>query len=109
MWMMLSIGQAARTSDLPALRLKDLRERLVFDPSGDTDAFEDAIDEVGRLLGFATQQPDREFGKGPDNLWGLSGDDFIVFECKSGSQAPEIAKGDIDQLAGHMNWFRTHL
>lgn len=88
------------------LRLRDLRERLIFEPDGDNEAFEDAIDEVGRLLGFSTQQPDREFGKGPDNLWRLDGDDFIVFECKSGARAPEIAKGDVDQLAGHMNWFR---
>lgn len=34
------------------------------------DLFERALDDLGEMLGFVCQRPDKSIGKGPDNLWG---------------------------------------
>ena len=81
-----------------------LLEDLRWDPEA-TDEFETAVDNLGMMLGFDTQRPEREIKKGPDNLWSLGELKFLVIECKSGATSPRIAKKDCDQLTGHMEWF----
>lgn len=70
-----------------------------------TKRFEAAIRDLGHLLGFGSQRPEVEIGKGPDNLWAIGGLRFIVIECKSGATSNSIAKGDCNQLIGSMSWF----
>lgn len=76
--------------------------------SNTAERFEKAIAMLGLSIGFKTQRPETEQGKGPDNLWALGDRKFFVIECKSGAKTDTIAKRDIDQLAGSMNWFRNH-
>ena len=45
--------------------------------------FEAALKDVGALLGYVSQRPDKEIRKGPDNLWCGSNDHYLLFECKS--------------------------
>ena len=79
-------------------------EDLEFDPER-TDAFEDAMEELGNVLGFGSQRPERDTGNGPDVLWALGELQYLVIECKSGSTAREISRKEIQQLGHSMTWF----
>jgi hypothetical protein len=67
--------------------------------------FEAAIRDLGFLLGFGSQRPEVEAGKGPDNLWAIGGLRYFVIECKSGTTGEALSKSDCNQLIGSMAWF----
>ncbi|MBX6051151.1 DEAD/DEAH box helicase [Pseudomonas sp. YQ_6] len=68
--------------------------------------FEAAMADLGSFLGFGSQRPEDQIGRGPDNLWALGGLKYLVIECKSGAvSAPKISKGDTNQLNGSIVWF----
>ena len=68
--------------------------------------FERALRDLGKFLGFGSQMPEDDYGKGPDNLWSLGGLEYLVIECKSGAtSARAISKHDCNQLTGSMVWF----
>ena len=68
--------------------------------------FEVAMRDLGSFLGFGSQRPEEEVGRGPDNLWALGELKYLVIECKSGAViADKISKGDTNQLNGSINWF----
>lgn len=69
-------------------------------------AFEKAIDDLGKVLGFLSQRPENDFGRGPDNLWSMGNSEYWVIECKSGAiKTSQISKHDINQLSGSIHWF----
>ena len=79
-------------------------DELIFSP--DADGFENALEKVGKLLGFGSSRPDKETcGKGPDNLWALGEGKYFVIECKSGATSNTISKEYCNQLGGSMRWF----
>jgi hypothetical protein len=81
---------------------------LEYDPDpGRVEDFEQGVADLGAHLGFVTQRPERDFKKGPDDLWALGENKYLVIECKSGVVTDFIRKKDADQLSGSMNWFRT--
>lgn len=81
--------------------LEDLR----FDPDR-TDKFEDALEQLGLHLGFVVARPERDSGRGPDVLWGISEHNYLVIEGKSGAtSADEVYKRDMGQLAHSVSWF----
>jgi len=84
----------------------ELRDRLIFDPDR-TDDFEKAVQEMGQALGFQSARPEKETGKGPDNLWALGPNSLAVIECKSGAIGNDVAKKDCDQLHGSASWCDT--
>jgi hypothetical protein len=59
------------------------------------------------LLGFDSQQPEAEFGAGPDVLWAVGGLRYFVIECKNEVTTETINKKDANQLAGSANWFNA--
>lgn len=68
--------------------------------------FERAARDLGAFLGFGSQMPEEDFGKGPDNLWSIGNLSYFVIECKSGAvKAQAISKHDCNQLTGSMMWF----
>jgi hypothetical protein len=68
--------------------------------------FEAAMLDLGSFLGFGSQRPENDTGRGPDNLWALGGLRYLVIECKSGAvKASSINKHDCNQLNGSINWF----
>jgi len=72
--------------------------------------FERAIDEVGKMLGFATQRPDKEWGAGPDNLWHVDGT-YLLIECKNevDLKRAQINKDESGQMNNSCAWFeRTY-
>ncbi len=75
-----------------------------------TDKFEAAMQELGLLLGFGSQRPDKLYKNGgPDNLWALGGLEFLAIECKSGvdNDGTLISKDHCNQLLGAKSWFES--
>lgn len=71
-----------------------------------TKRFERAMRDLGLFLGFGSQMPEEDFGKGPDNLWSVGSLKYFVIECKSGAvKAKAISKHDCNQLTGSVMWF----
>lgn len=69
--------------------------------------FEKALQDLGSAIGFLSQRPDKEFKKGPDNLWCVSTDHYFIFECKSEvkESREEISKTETGQMNNHCGWF----
>jgi hypothetical protein len=79
---------------------------LVFEEDS-TESFEETLKELGALLGFAPQRPEKEFGRGPDVLWEAGERAYFVIECKSGVTSEQaINKHDCNQLNGSIVWFQ---
>lgn len=76
----------------------------------DSDKFEHSLDIVGNLLGFRTQRPDKELKVGPDNLWLVGTNDFILFECKNEVKETRkaIYKSETGQINNSIAWFRKN-
>lgn len=74
----------------------------------DSELFESAVDEIGRLLGFSCQRPDKELGKGPDNLWCIRNNLFFIIECKNEVEEGRrsIKKEEAGQMNNHIGWFK---
>lgn len=68
--------------------------------------FEAAMQDLAFHLGFAGQRPEREIGRGPDNLWALNDGSFLVIEDKSGAREHPVYKDDAKQLSNSMDWFK---
>ncbi len=73
----------------------------------DHETFEQAFDDLGRALGFSAERPDKAWGKGPDNLWCLKRDHYLLVECKNQVKAEreEIAKTETGQMNNSFAWF----
>lgn len=71
--------------------------------------FEDAVEKLGLLLGYKSQRPDKTIKKGPDNLWGLGNNSFIMIECKSevSQGRTSIHKSEVGQMNNHCGWFES--
>jgi len=73
-----------------------------------SEKFETALKETGLMLGFLSQRPDKEFKKGPDNLWCGVDNKYLIFECKSevDDKREEISKHEAGQMNSHCAWFK---
>jgi replicative superfamily II helicase len=86
------------------LSVNNITDELVFGmPS---EKFESSLQELGLALGLLSQRPDKQFKKGPDNLWCIN-DSYIMFECKSEvlDTRSEINKHEASQMNSHCGWF----
>lgn len=95
-------------ADANELRLgfEALTDDLVFDPQR-VPEFEDALESLGEHLGFAVQRPERDTGNGPDVLWALGGQRYLLIEAKSGvlTTRDKIWRSEVEQLSHSANWF----
>ncbi|WP_367104716.1 DEAD/DEAH box helicase family protein [uncultured Psychrobacter sp.] len=71
--------------------------------------FELALKELGLMLGFLSERPDKEFKKGPDNLWCGVGNQYFIFECKNevNLERKEVNKHEVGQMNSHCAWFES--
>lgn len=71
------------------------------------DKFEEAVRQIGLLLGFLSQRPDKETRTGPDNLWCGNDNEYIIFECKNNIQLDRkcLSKEEVGQMDNHCGWF----
>ena len=84
-----------------------LLDALKFEPET-APAFERAFASIARLLGFESQRPEAEFGRGPDVFWEMGNLHYLTIECKNGATSQRVSKGDVNQLSGSMNWFNQN-
>ena len=86
----------------------DILANLAFGVKADN--FERALDELSAALGFKGERPDKEWKEGPDNLWAVEADRYILWECKNEVSATraEITKGETDQMNQSCAWFKKH-
>lgn len=86
------------------IEVNGLIEALKFKP-GTANIFEESFKDIARYLGFNSQRPEAEYGKGPDVLWEIGGLKYYVIECKNGAVVETICKRDCNQLNGSGQWF----
>lgn len=71
--------------------------------------FEEALNQIGIVLGFVCSRPDKETGGyGPDNLWAIDSSKYLVIECKTEANTQTIKKDYCNQLSGSVNWFKEN-
>ena len=87
--------------------LNGLLDDLQFKPDS-YQRFESAIDIAAKILGFSSDRPDEKYSEGPDNLWAISANKYLVIECKNEATNPIINKGYCNQLNGSLVWFQTN-
>lgn len=89
------------------LTINDILTDLSFGTSAEK--FENALCEIGSLLGFISQRPDKEIRKGPDNLWCGIDNQYFLFECKTevDEDRPNIHKHEVGQMNNHCGWFEN--
>ena len=92
------------TTNQMVVGVNAILEDLVFRPESFR-AFEQAMKSVGEHLGFAAHRPEVEFGKGPDVLWAVGDQRFLIIECKNEAYTPLISKKYVEQLSGRAHWF----
>ena len=87
------------------LEVNSYTSQLIFQPDA-SEAFEETVKELGWLLGFKAQRPEKDFGQGPDVLWEVGDKTYFVIECKNGvTSANPINKHDCNQMNGSIVWF----
>ncbi|WP_428408457.1 DEAD/DEAH box helicase [Hyphococcus sp.] len=74
------------------------------------DSFEGALNELAEALGFAGERPDKDWKEGPDNLWALNDQTYLVIEAKSEvkTDRAEINKDEAEQMNRSAAWFDKH-
>lgn len=72
--------------------------------------FEGAFNDLAFALGFIGERPDKEWKEGPDNLWALQDNEYLVVECKNEVDLirNEIHKDESDQMNQSCAWFRKN-
>lgn len=81
--------------------IQELRAHLSYDVS--PEVLEQAILTLGILIGALSSRPEKEYGKGPDDLWLWSSASFII-EVKNHNQE-SLHKKDAGQLHQSLQWF----
>ena len=71
--------------------------------------FEEALKDLGSVLGFASERPETKDKGAPDVLWILGDDLAWVMECKS-TKKPDnpLSKQEHGQLLQSWEWFNQH-
>lgn len=74
-----------------------------------SEKFEMALKDLGLMIGFLSERPDKEIKKGPDNLWCGVGNQYFIFECKTevDINRVEINKHEGGQMNTHCGWFEN--
>lgn len=93
------------TRDDMQIAIQDILDDLFF--GKESKKFERALHELGIFLGYECQRPDHQYRTGPDNIWAVTSNDYMVFECKSevSDTRAEITKDESGQMNNHCAWF----
>jgi replicative superfamily II helicase len=76
-------------------------------PNVSSNQFEEALRNLGIMLGFQAQRPEHEFGKGPDVLWLFDDHVGLAMEVKSRKDPKNpLTKAEHGQLLSSFEWFK---
>lgn len=89
-----------------SIAVLDILSSLTF--SSNYEKFENALHKTGIALGFGSERPDKEWKEGPDNLWNVKADEYILFECKNEVKLNRefINKSETGQMNNSCAWFK---
>ena len=88
------------------MKMNAILESLKFSQDTSTH-FEKAMYDISHMLGIVSSRPETDQGKGPDNLWVLGDNGYLVIECKNETTTDTIKKHYCNQLNGSINWFEN--
>jgi Type III restriction enzyme, res subunit/Helicase C-terminal domain len=100
------LQQISKDPNTIIIKVNALLESLIFMPET-SNPFEESLKRIARYIGFQSQRPENEVGKGPDVLVGLGSLKYLVVECKNGAVSDKICKHDCNQLNGSTEWFEN--
>jgi hypothetical protein len=70
--------------------------------------FEQSLQELGNLLGFHSERPEKNLGKGPDVLWIVENNHGFIIEAKSNKKIDNsFTKEDHSQMITSHEWFKN--
>lgn len=87
------------------IEFNNVKSNLVYSLEKTSEKYEEAIKKIAYFLGFYSQRPEKDYGRGPDNLWSNSKEYFVI-ECKNEATANLICKSYINQINGSFEWFK---
>jgi replicative superfamily II helicase len=89
------------------LHVENLLTTLSYESS--SEVFEKSLEELGKIIGFESLRPEKVNNEGPDNLWQIDKNKYIVFECKNrvDPNRSYIVKSETGQMNNSMGWFNT--
>ncbi len=89
------------------IKLSGILEKLSFNM--DSDRFEEGIKELGLAIGFLSDRPEKKTSRGPDNLWNIFTNNYLIIECKNGVKTQrEISKEESGQMHNSISWFKEN-
>jgi hypothetical protein len=88
------------------IRVHSICDRLVF--GVESELFEQALDDVARVIGISSSRPEKTTGRGPDCLWLGPDGTFLVIEAKDEVELgrTELHKSETEQLIHSLEWFK---
>lgn len=87
------------------IEFNNVKSNLVYSIEGTSNKYEESIRKLAFFLGFYSQRPENDYGRGPDNLWSTNSNYFII-ECKNEAFTDTISKHYINQINGSYEWFK---
>jgi replicative superfamily II helicase len=93
-------------SNALVIQIHTICDRLVF--GVEAELFEQALDDVAKVIGISSSRPERTIGRGPDCLWLGPDGTFLVIEAKAGVELnrTEMYKSETEQLLHSCEWFK---
>jgi replicative superfamily II helicase len=114
-----SLAASAKQAEVVVSKISDFSPRRgylsYFDevvshlvPEASANQFEQALENLGIILGFSAERPEKIYGIGPDVLWILTESLSLVIEAKSRkNQDNALTKSEHGQLLNAEEWFKT--
>ena len=66
------------------------------------------IEFLGKYLGFETERPDNEYKTGPDVLWILPNNQYVILELKTNKTTGAYPKKETSQSLDHVEWVKQN-
>lgn len=87
--------------------INEILQYLRYIPEIPAKDFENSLAALGKFLGFKSQQCEQEMADGPDVLWSMNDQHYLILEAKSQATHPEISRDNISQLLHSEQWFKN--
>ncbi len=89
------------------IHFEEIADQLVS--TATSNQFEEALNRLGKILGFASERPEKEQGLGPDVLWIQSAKNACIIEAKSKKKPKNsLTKSEHGQMLQSAEWFQKH-
>lgn len=65
------------------------------------------IEALGKYLGYDTERPDNTYKTGPDVLWKLPNNKYVLLELKTNKDEGNYSKKETSQSLDHLEWIKN--